>query len=295
MIHNDIFSVSTPYQNILLDAYGVFWGGNQIGLLPGSEEAMEKLVSLGKTVGILSNTTQLQESEIAKLHKHGLIQGKHFHFLITSGEIAKQSFITNSLPFASKRRCFWVLGTPHPKYSSHEIVVRGSAFKEVKMLEEADFILVSIPHKNGEDQTDPSLFAGIIDEIKNSGLPMVCINPDHFAHEGNPPKAVVRQGVIASMYEKVGGKVHYFGKPSEIVFQVAHKQFEKHNKGLKNSILMVGDTPETDIKGAANFGIDSALVLTGIMGERIHQHGMQKAIEQLSPKPTHLIQRLGNV
>lgn len=46
------------FDGILLDAYGVFWGGNACGLLPGSKEAMEALVSQGKIVGILSNSTR---------------------------------------------------------------------------------------------------------------------------------------------------------------------------------------------------------------------------------------------
>ena len=39
--------------------------------------------------------------------------------------------------------------------------------------------------------------------------------------------------------------------------------FKKAGKIPKNRILMIGDTFETDILGAQNSGIDSALVLTG--------------------------------
>lgn len=57
--HSNLHSISHSYPAILLDAYGVFWGGNEVGLLPGSKEAMRSLVIQGKIVGILSNTTQL--------------------------------------------------------------------------------------------------------------------------------------------------------------------------------------------------------------------------------------------
>lgn len=83
IVTNEIFpgvaQVSSRFTGILLDAYGVFWGGNDVGLLPGSKEIMEKLVSSGKIVGILSNSTQLASKEINKLNLHGLFQGKHFH------------------------------------------------------------------------------------------------------------------------------------------------------------------------------------------------------------------------
>src|SRR5579864_7466208 len=68
-----ITSIADPFKGILLDAYGVFWGGNDWGVLPGAEKIMEKLVSSGKIIGILSNSTQLATKEVNKLHLHGLI------------------------------------------------------------------------------------------------------------------------------------------------------------------------------------------------------------------------------
>ena len=78
-IHPNLNAIHHSFPAILLDAYGVFWGGNQAGLLPGAKEVMHSLISQGKIVGILSNTTQLAAKEIQKLHTHGLIQGEHFH------------------------------------------------------------------------------------------------------------------------------------------------------------------------------------------------------------------------
>lgn len=66
-IYPDLLSISDKYQGILLDAYGVFWGGNAFGLLPGAKEVMQQLVAKGKIVGILSNSTQLAAKEIDKL------------------------------------------------------------------------------------------------------------------------------------------------------------------------------------------------------------------------------------
>jgi hypothetical protein len=64
--------VSYRFRGILLDAYGVFWSGNACGLIPGSREAMEKLVLGNQIVGILSNSTQLADEELGKFERHGL-------------------------------------------------------------------------------------------------------------------------------------------------------------------------------------------------------------------------------
>ena len=287
--------ISHSFNGILLDAYGVFWGGNDSGVLPGSEEVMEKLVLNGKIVGILSNSTQLASKEISKLERHGLIQGKHFHFLITSGEVARSIFLNEKLPFETPRNKFWLFGGVHPKFSSHEAIFQGSAYHETLEINDADFIYVSIPHINGEDQTDSELFREEINKIKSKNLPMICSNPDLFAHEGKPAKAVVRQGSVAKIYEEMGGQVFYIGKPHHRVYSIAFDHFRQHKVMTYNEILMVGDTPETDIRGARQFGMLSALITqTGIMADRISHNGLEKALKELPTHdtPNYLIARL---
>jgi HAD superfamily hydrolase (TIGR01459 family) len=296
-IFPNLHSISKPFKGILLDAYGVFWGGNHIGLLPGSKEAMEQLVLSGKIVGILSNTTHLAAKETEKLQKHGLIQGSHFHFLVTSGEIAKSLFFREALPFATPRKTFWLWGCAHPHFSSHLPIFQGSSYKEMSDIQDADFIYISIPHLKGKDQTNREIFRSELTKLKESGLPMVCPNPDRFAHEGNPPQAVVRQGSIAAMYEELGGQVFYIGKPQPIAFATAMQFFSLQDITLPTDILMIGDTPETDIRGARQFGMSAALVIqTGLMADRIAFRGLEKTIRELGVQdtPHFFIERLGH-
>lgn len=290
-------SISAPFKGILLDAYGVFWGGNSLGLLPGSKEAMEQLVSDGKIVGILSNTTQLAAKEMHKLHTHGLMQDRHFHFLVTSGEIAKSLFLHEELPFATPRKKYWLFGSVHPGFASHDPIFQDTAYKETPHLDEADFIYISIPHMKGEDQTNREVFREELHALKETGLLMVCPNPDQFAQEGNPPKAVVRQGSIAALYEELGGQVFYIGKPSSMAYVTAMKHFFRHHIVQPAEVLMIGDNPETDIRGARQFGMRAALVIqTGLMAERIAHQGLEKMLQELSQNdiPHFFLERLGH-
>jgi len=62
------------------------------------------------------------------------------------------------------------------------------------------------------------------------------------------------------------------GKPSEIPYRIAMEQVD----GPKEAVLTIGDRLETDILGAQNAGIDSALVLTGISSkEDIQSQGIR--------------------
>lgn len=292
----NVEEISKNFSGFLLDAYGVFWGSSDIGVLPGSHMAMEKLVKRGQTVGILSNTTALAAKEITKLASHGLKLGEHFHFLLTSGEIARSLFLDGPLPFPIKQKKFWVFGGDHPQFGSpHNHVFAKTSYTETNALEEADFIYIAIPHKQGKDQTDANTFREEVLRLKHTNIPMVCTNPDHFAHEGRPPIPVVRQGSIAALYKEMGGQVYYIGKPESGAYSSAMKYFQKVNIIDPKQVLMVGDTPQTDIRGARNFGMSSALITeTGIMSHKIAEFGLETAMQDISPgdHPNFFIKRL---
>ena len=289
--------LTAPFKGILLDAYGVFWGGNACGLFPGSQALMEQLVLATKFVGILSNSTQMAASEGDKLCKHGLVKGRHFHFLITSGELARTLFLSQQLPFPTPSCKFWVLGGIHPKYSAHTAIFKDTSYNETPHLAEADFIYIAIPHINGEDQTDPEHFRKELQQIISYNKPMVCANPDLFAHEGQPVRAVVRQGSIAKLYEELGGKVFYIGKPYQKAYEMALEQFRSAGIQNPHEILMVGDTPETDIRGARRLGIPSALILeTGMMKQRILKTDLESSLKALPTEdtPDYFIERFAD-
>lgn len=295
--YSNLEQIAGSFDGVLLDAYGVFWGGSGVAVLPGSQQTMEKLVAQGKIVGILSNATQLAEKEIEKLKAHGLLQGVHYHFLITSGTVARGLLANDGLTFATLNKKFLLFGEPHPKYSSHPAIFGGSAFQETTDLGQADFVFISVPHKEGKDQTDPEVFREDVAKFKGMSIPMLCINPDRFAHEGSPPQAVVRQGSIAQMHEQQGGQVFYVGKPSNKMFIAAMHAFKEFGLVDPAHIVMVGDTPETDIRGAKSFGMKSALVVkTGIMADRIARDGAEKAFGDLpeSDIADFYIETMGN-
>ncbi|MFC2049243.1 TIGR01459 family HAD-type hydrolase [Chlamydiota bacterium] len=276
----------------LLDAYGVFWGSSETGMLPGAEEMMKRLLSQGKKVGILSNASQLVSKEKEKLRKHGVEEGTHFHFLLTSGEATRELLLSRQLPFPTPKMGYHLFGhlfePEHPRYSV-QALFEGSGFEKRESIEEADFIYIPVPHLNGLDQTDPRAFAAQIKEYATKKVPFLCANPDQYAHEGSPKRLVVRQGTIARLLQEQGAEVHFVGKPHPYVYQKALKLFSVEPK----EVLMVGDTPETDIRGAKQVGIATALVTqTGIMRERIEENG----ISELSHKdnPDYFIRRFSS-
>ena len=63
-------------------------------------------------------------------------------------------------------------------------------------------------------------------------------------------------GTIAQIFERIGGKVVYFGKPHKDIYNLCLKKNER--------TLAIGDNLRTDIKGANNLNLDSIFITDGI-------------------------------
>ena len=112
----------------------------------------------------------------------------------------------------------------------------------------------------------------ILRNAKKESLLMICVNPDLEIIRGKNKE--ICAGALALEYKRMDGKVKYFGKPYTDIYE---KTMKKVRIRSKNKILAVGDSLRTDILGANNFRIDSALVLTGI-------HTKIKEIEKICKK-----------
>jgi ribonucleotide monophosphatase NagD (HAD superfamily) len=91
----------------------------------------------------------------------------------------------------------------------------------------------------------------------------------------------------------MGARVIYMGKPSKTFYS----SLPEATKVPKDTILMIGDTLETDILGAQNFGIDSLLVFTGnaaaMLEKMVGPDPLKAFFEKERIKPTYYGMRLG--
>ena len=198
---------------------------------------------------------------------------------------------SGNLPFPTPRKKYGLFGADHPRFSTYASLFQNSGFTQAVSREEADFIYISIPHIEGVNQESPEVFLKDVQEVPKD-IPFLCANPDHFAHEGNPPRLVVRQGTLAQMLQEQGASVYFIGKPYSSVYEKALRLFPDLVHPCE--VLMVGDTPETDMRGARRMGLATALVTkTGVMRERIGEKKPFEVIDQLPHKdqPDYVIDR----
>ncbi|MCL2673488.1 MAG: hypothetical protein FWF01_03805 [Alphaproteobacteria bacterium] len=100
MFNNGLLSVTEDYDydTFFIDAYGVFYAGNG-SFYPGALGVMETLVKRGKTVAVVSNTSQLSENAMESYEKKGLEQGKHYDIFVSAGDVARSHLIENNLNY----------------------------------------------------------------------------------------------------------------------------------------------------------------------------------------------------
>jgi HAD superfamily hydrolase (TIGR01459 family) len=95
---------------------------------------------------------------------------------------------------------------------------------------------------------------------------MHCLNPDRLVHHMG--EVMVCAGALADAYEAIGGRVIWYGKPYLAIYDLALALGGDPNR---SAVLAVGDGLQTDMAGAASYGIDAVFIAGGIhAGEEPH-------------------------
>ena len=117
---------------------------------------------------------------------------------------------------------------------------------------------------NDELTETPADYQPLLQQIRLLGLTMISANPDKIVRKGK--HLIYCAGAIAEEFQKIGGRVLMAGKPYAPIYDLAVTKAEKlQGTALsKSQILAIGDGPETDIMGAANYGLPCVLILGGI-------------------------------
>jgi len=221
----------------LIDMDGVIFKGSK--LLPGAVEFIEQLKRLNAPFLFLTNNSERTPKDlVSKLGHSGLkVSWKHFY----TAAHCTADFLTRQKPVCSA----FVIGEGGLLIALQEA---GIAFDSIK----PDFVVV------GEGRSvNFELMEKAVRLIVN-GSCLVATNPDTWCPTDSGPRPGT--GALAALLESATNKrAYYLGKPNPFMFLTA-----RHRLGLRTQqTIMIGDTMETDIRGAIEIGIQAYLVLTG--------------------------------
>ena len=242
------------FEVILFDSDGVLTRWPYA--VPGAPEAIAHLNSMRKPYFVLTNdASTLPETRSARYAELGLAidAGK----IITSGLLLKDYFSNLNL-IGSK--CA-VLG---PGDSAS--YVRQAGGEVVSFEEEFDVLVVGDQEGFPFLEATSKVLSNLFRKIDRGDTPYLVVpNPDLFYPEGDGYSFA--SGAVAEMFESALAQ-HYRGRP-DLQFTRLGKphpaMFEEAicRSGTRNAV-MIGDNPDTDIRGANQLGITSVLVETGV-------------------------------
>ena len=281
---NSLSEIIDKYDGFIVDLWGVVHNG--MTLYPGVLQCFQALQQQGKQVVFLSNAPRQSDFVKPALAKFGLTENL-YQGIFTSGDEVHQCLRDKIDPWYADlgTRCF-LLGAEHKQ---DDKLLEGLAIEQVAEMELADFILNTGPPTNIAVPED--FAASFVSAISNK-LPMICANPDKEVRVGS--KRLICAGEFAETYRQLGGYVRYHGKPYPSVY----KSIQSFFKGIPvNRLLAIGDSFTTDIKGANDAGIDSALVVSGIHSSDLGvSHGQlpelatfEEVCRKMGVKPTFLL------
>lgn len=284
--HKGIKEISANYDYFIFDLWGVIHDGTQA--YEGVLEALSFLRAQGKKICFLSNAPR-RSFKVAEILKKFSITPDFYEFILTSGEATFLDFKKNQENnFSEFGKKYFYIG---PKKDID--LLDGLEYQQVFEAEQASFAIVT-----GFDD-EASILQEKLPQIqgaKKYNLPLICVNPDLLVVKQNGVEMICA-GVLAAEYEKMGGKVFYYGKPFSSVYKMTYDFFGKPDK---NKIIAIGDGMETDIKGASDFGIDSVLVTGGILcnklgvryGQEASRDKVQQVCESYKVFPQYIIPNL---
>jgi len=268
--------IAEHYDHFILDIYGVLHDG----ILPFALtiETLEKLKRAGKQTCLLSNSPRRVDNVISALKSMGITRA-HYDHILTSGEATYQALKNRDADLGND--C-WFIGNA---WGSE--ILEGQNLKILNDPEKASFLLNSIP---GTEGTERDKFMKQLKIAADKDLPMLCANPDLVVNIGT--ELYECAGTFAALYEQMGGRVVYFGKPHKPVYETC---FTLLGKPDKSRICAVGDSFHTDITGANRFRIDSLINLIGIHWEEVVTNGkadpakLEALLESQSTQPTYMM------
>jgi HAD superfamily hydrolase (TIGR01459 family) len=248
-IHTNLSSIIDLYDYYFIDIWGVMHNGKEA--FPKAVKAVNSLLALGKKVIFLSNMPRPGTLVYASMKEHGVNDGYH---VLTSGDLTRKIIAAHHL----HKKIF------HLGEHVNQDILNGINVNLVKNLEDADIILLTI-FLDDEHSYNETL--KICKKIADMKIPTICANPDKEAFHGTNVRLTA--GHFGKKIEEDDGEVSYIGKPFLDIYQAAFEYFGINPAHEK--ILMIGDTIETDILGASNASIDSALVFSGVTNKKLEE------------------------
>ncbi len=258
--------LSARYPIWFCDIWGVVHNG--VAHFPDALEALSRHRANGGFVVLLTNAPR-SAAKVAGHLAHLGVTTDHYDLIVTSGDVTHELM----RPYDGHR--IYYLGPERDLGVLDDFKIERSSPEQAEVV-----LCVGLVH---DDRETPDDYAGLLATLAKRRLPMVCANPDKVVRRGS--RLIYCAGALAERYAALGGEVTMAGKPYRPIYDLALERVaERRGKLDLSHILAIGDGPETDIKGAADYDLDVVLIAGGISEEGIDPAHLEADIRAIVPQ-----------
>jgi len=233
-------TLDPKYRLILCDIWGVVHDG--VNLYPGAEQRLCQWRREGRCIALITNAPRTADAVERQLELIGLPRNA-YDFVATSGEAGIEALNALGRPVG-------FVGT-----GGDREILEGSG---VRIADSEDFTDLACTGVS-ERRPQPQDYLLDLRQWAERDIHMHCLNPDRVVIRGGVPEACAV--AIADVYQGLGGRVTWYGKPYEAIYRHA---LDRAGNPPKGEVLAVGDGLQTDVLGGAKMGFDTVFVTGGI-------------------------------
>ena len=244
--------IADAFDGVLVDQFGVLHDGRTP--FPGARNCLEVLRGRDIPVVALTNSGKRASANADRLARFGF-DPDLFTAVISSGELARAE-IAGRLRSGNLRVGARIAILSRDGDTG---VIDGLDVEHCAPGPEADLLVIA---GIAPERCDREGYRALLAPLARRGVPAICANSDRVMYvDGGTSFGA---GVVAEDYAATGASVLSLGKPAAGMFTAALLVLD----GIPPArVLMIGDSPEHDLAGAAKAGCSTLLVRGGPQAE----------------------------
>lgn len=239
-------AVSGRYAALLCDVWGVIHNG--VSAFSEAAAALADARDRGIAVVLITNAPRPAVGVIAQLAALGVSESA-WDRVVTSGDV------TRDLIRSGPRRIFHI--GPDRDFPIYDGL-------DVDLVEEFEASAVVCTGLFDDETETPEDYAEMLRRLRARDIPFICANPDIVVERGE--QLIWCAGALARDYGQMGGRTLVSGKPHRPIYEAALQAASEvlGRDVSKSEALAIGDGMVTDVKGAADNGLDVLYISGGI-------------------------------
>lgn len=226
----------------LIDMDGVIYRENQ--LIPGAKEFVQALLEASAPFLFLTNNSAPTPEDLVVRLEHLGIPGISPRCFYTSA-LNTADFLSETDPGCT----VFVIGEGGLLTALHACKIANDSLHP-------RYVVV------GEGEATLGKL-GKAHECLERGARLLVTNPDNWCPVSSSKTRPGAGATAAFLETSTGCRAYYLGKPNGYMFHRARRKLAEFSLSEPDQVVMIGDTMETDIRGAIEAGMQAYLVLSG--------------------------------